>query len=355
MQNRLAAIMEFRIEEFKPKEVSDEFWEKYFTYLDTYSKFNNPDDPLPDRVSVMKRLKSDRPHYLINNFLVVSPKSKIIGWGGFRTVLDTSPEYDMNRHICSIGISVLPDYWRKGIGSSLLRKLVTEAQIHEKTILQIQATHDSGRSFLKKYGATLSLEGSVNRLELDDADWDMMQSWVDEGKKRNKGAILESFIECPEEILDEFTEMLTETTNMAPHGDIESRTYIDGALRREHEEHSKKLGNIHYTLITREKSGRITGMTEIYYNPGYKDRIQQNLTGVLQEFRGKGYGKWLKAHMILHIRDTYPEVRRIITGNASVNAPMLSINKRMGFKEHKSAEIYKFKTEELAKKLGLDT
>ena len=81
--------------------------------------------------------------------------------------------------------------------------------------------------------------------------------------------------------------------------------------------------------------------------------LEQELTGVSCEFRGRGLGKWLKAKMILHIKDTYPDVKRIITGNAEANAPMLSINERMGFKKYKGAEGYKFQTEELAKKLGI--
>ena len=94
-------------------------------------------------------------------------------------------------------------------------------------------------------------------------------------------------------------------------------------------------------------------MTEILYDPRDGHRILQELTGVRPEFRGRGLGKWLKGKMILHIKETYPKAQRIITGNAESNAPMLSINERMGFKKYKGAEGYKFQTEELAKKLEL--
>ncbi len=55
--------------------------------------------------------------------------------------------------------------------------------------------------------------------------------------------------------------------------------------------------------------------------------------------------------MIIHIRDNYPKAERIITGNADVNAPMLSINERMGFKKHKGGQMYKFQIDELVTKL----
>ena len=43
----------------------------------------------------------------------------------------------------------------------------------------------------------------------------------------------------------------------------------------------------------------------------------------------------------------------VATGNADVNAPMLSINRRMGFKRYIGFSMYKFKVNELCHRLGL--
>lgn len=80
-------------------------------------------------------------------------------------------------------------------------------------------------------------------------------------------------------------------------------------------------------------------------------KVLQSLTGVGEAFRGRGLGKWLKADMLLHVRDRYPEVRCIVTGNADVNAPMLSINTRMGFKTFLSNTAYQFQLNDLCQKL----
>ncbi len=94
-------------------------------------------------------------------------------------------------------------------------------------------------------------------------------------------------------------------------------------------------------------------MTEIYFDPREGDRMFQGLTGVRPKFRGRGLGKWLKALMIVYIKENYPKVERIITGNAESNEAMLSINDRMGFKKYKGGEGYKFQTEDLVKRLNL--
>jgi len=346
-------IMKFEIEEYNPKEVPDEFWEKYFEFMETNHKFHNQDDPLPNREAVIQRQKADIPNYYVKRMLAVTLENKIVGWAGFGSILDTSPEYEENKHLCQLNIAVLNDYQRKGIGTAFLKILVQEAQSLNKSVIETGADHDSGRSFLKKYGAEFTIEGAENRLELEDVDWKLMQSWVDEGEKRAKDVTIESFFECPEEILEEFAEMYTEALNMQPLGDTEHRSKIDGKFRRQIEKRNKDMGLVNYTLISREIDGRISGLTEILYDPRDGYRILQELTGVRPEFRGKGLGKRLKALMILYIRDTYPDVERLITGNAEANAPMLSINTRMGFKKYKGGEGYKFKVEDVAKRLGL--
>jgi len=285
--------------------------------------------------------------------LVITPEGKIIAWAGFGAVKESSSEYEENKHLAFINIAVLHDYQRKGIGTELLKFLVNEIQSLGRTVIDTDSDTDSGRAFLKHFGAQLTIEGAENRLELEEVDWELMQSWADEGPKRAKDVTLESFTVCPEEFLEEYAEMYTEASNMQPLGEVEHRANIDGKARRQSEKRTKETGRINYTLISREKDGRISGMTEIFYDSREAHVIYQELTGVRPEFRGRGLGKWLKAQMILYVKDTYPEAQRVITGNAETNAPMHSINDRMGFKKHKGREGYKFQVEGLAKKLEI--
>ena len=94
-------------------------------------------------------------------------------------------------------------------------------------------------------------------------------------------------------------------------------------------------------------------MTEILHDPREAYRIMQDLTGVLPEYRGRGLGKWLKAQMLFHIKENYPDTKVIVTGNADANAPMLSINERIGFKRYRSGSMYKLQINEVTKKLEI--
>ena len=55
----------------------------------------------------------------------------------------------------------------------------------------------------------------------------------------------------------------------------------------------------------------------------------------------------MKAEMLFFVRDELPEVKYINTGNADFNAPMVSINERMGFKRHRTELCYRFELEAL--------
>ena len=59
------------------------------------------------------------------------------------------------------------------------------------------------------------------------------------------------------------------------------------------------------------------------------------------------YEKWLKAAMLLHIRNTFPKVTIVTTDNATSNAPMLSINERLGFAVHKESVTTQISTKDL--------
>ena len=60
--------------------------------------------------------------------------------------------------------------------------------------------------------------------------------------------------------------------------------------------------------------------------------VRQQLTAVARPWRGRGVGRALKAAMLRQVHQMHPEATVIGTNNAEVNAPILSINARVGFK-----------------------
>ncbi len=69
--------------------------------------------------------------------------------------------------------------------------------------------------------------------------------------------------------------------------------------------------------------------------------------GVRRDRRGQGLGKAIKAAALLHVRKLLPTVELMTTGNNQVNAPMLAINRQLGFFTHRSGGFYEIPAEAL--------
>jgi len=273
-----------------------------------------------------------------------------------KSYTEESYKYEKNKHIAELEINFLKEYKEsEAVKKLLLAALEVLKQNTMITIIETGSTFLRVWDFWEKLGAELAHEEGVNRLYLDEVNWDLMNEWVKEGRIRGQEEEIEilAFKECPDEIIEEYTELVTEIMNFVPFGGRAHTPSVQTPkTQREGEEKQKEGGFGWRILVTKEKDGTLSGTTEVIYSPDSPHWVVQDLTGVRPEYRGRGLGKWMKAEMLFYIKENLPETIFIQTGNAEFNAPMMSINKRMGFKRHLSEKCYKIKLEELEKKLA---
>lgn len=75
--------------------------------------------------------------------------------------------------------------------------------------------------------------------------------------------------------------------------------------------------------------GRYVGVSALRRELTSPEALLQSYTGTLREFRGRGVATELKRRTVAYARTH--GFREIRTGNDSLNAPMLAINRRLGF------------------------
>jgi GNAT superfamily N-acetyltransferase len=348
-------INKIEIKEFKPLECSKVEWQLYHDYRRLRHEETNPEDPLaPDEiVEKSLQMQMENPEFAPTIYSINDTSlDKRIGTFGFMVVRETSASYEGNKHLIQYNIGLLPEYRCKGIGTRALKMLYDFAVKNEKSVVITGSDEDDGKAFLKAIGAQIVLSGVENRLYYEDIDWKMIEEWANEGPKKSPETKLDFFYSIPEEIIEPYSKVYTETLNQQPLGDLDiSDIIFTPESLRESEKRRSELGRTHLTYITVEPNGEISGLTEMLYIPERENMIVQLLTGVKQEHRGRGLGKWLKAAMMLRIKEEFPKVEIIITDNATTNAPMLSINNRLGFKVHKESITGQMKTEDLGKYL----
>ena len=308
-----------------------------------------PEDPyLPDEVE-QARLLVDMKRELYDCYEVVH-NGEMVAWLRTAVTKPGAPGYDENRDFLWCTGSVLASYRRQGIARRLL-PIVLEAMARRGCkFVTFDSEEESGHAFLKWLGAPQKSTGAENRLRMSDVDWAMVRSWIEEGERRNPQTKLETHDDnIPDSMLEEYAPQLEALLNTMPWDDLEhGRITVTPDMLRDEYRRWDDAGVKHYTVLTREPDGVISGITDMTWAPYRPTLLVQLFTGVLPSARGRGIGKWIKAYMLERMHQLYPDAESVTTGNADSNGPMLAINHRLGFKQHRWGAEYQMTRDELA-------
>lgn len=341
----------FSLVPFDPATATRDEWARYHAYRRARHAERSPDDPLmPDAEhELFMRPELDA---AAKRWLVRSGQDVVGGltlhW------LVGGPMLATNGHLMNGSAAVLAPVRRRGIGTALARVAADEMTALDRTVLTTGTAEDDGRRFLDWLGAECKLEASENRLDLRDVDWAMVESWAAEGPRRSPDTSLVFWRDrVPAAELEGYCTAVSRLMNLIPKDDLDQGEFVmTPAMMSEFQARVDAMSGAIHTMVTREPDGAYSGMTDINFIPGQPDRIFQLFTGVDPAYRGRGLGKWLKAAMLLYVREAYPGVRWIVTGNANSNDPMLSINHRLGFKAHRGESVYQIGRDALVARLA---
>lgn len=329
--------------EFHPEELTHDLWESYFENREQLYRESNPRDPLPSRELRREYMLDPHPDYDVSWWFVLDDDADIVrGTGGIWWTKPQMPNYDSYKEYINLSMRLERSTRSKEVRTAFLKILLEKIEKIGKLIVRVECDHEDQFAFWSELKGEVKAERAESRLYMEDADWHLMQKWNDEGPRNAPRVRIEVFNDIPAADLEEFCLLYTETFNQAPAGDVPAEVVVTPEKRREYEGYFKKQGYEWTTMITREEDGAISGLTEIFHRAQEPFRIEQELTGVQEKYRGRGLGKWLKSEMILFIKKEYPNALYITTGNNDSNAPMLSINDRMGFRVHKKQRFYEF-------------
>jgi GNAT superfamily N-acetyltransferase len=346
--------------EFDPITYTGEKWKIFHKFRRARHLESQSDIPLLGDEIAEKMLKQE--HNSSNDFKYkanIFEKGNLnnqIGMLFFSYIKENSKSYNGNELNCNGRIMLLKPYRRKGYGKRLVERLVELAKEHQKTMLKCYAFEEDGKLFLKAINAPKSSVGIDNRLKIADLDWIRLRKWEEEGKKNSINTKIIFFKQIPDEIIKNYSRVYTELWNQQPYDNLDmgDTVFTPKRLRNREKDYSATGGSFRIA-ITIESNSEISGITEIVNFPSRETFLAQGLTGVQKKFRGRGLGKWLKAAMLLRVQDEFPKVKYVMTGNANSNAPMLSINNRLGFKIHKETIYSQIPITELEEYLSKNT
>src|SRR5438477_2392098 len=335
-----------------PKTAGRDFWSRYHELRRRRHDELRPDDPFdPDDV-VEKYMKTPNP-FDLQHYYEISRDGVMLSWFHGESVAPANPEYETNKHLLWADAYVRIEERRKGIATGWLPVIARLMDERGSTVVGMNTEQASGHGFLTWLGGKPKMTDVESRLRLSEVDWPMMQRWNEEGARRSPQTRLEIYDgPLPEAMLPEFAAQRTALLNTMPFEDLDiGDIVITPEKIRHYYEVSALTGEVPHEVLTRESDGSISGMTDVSWYPYRHTMLAQQFTGVMPETRGRGPGKWTKAAMLLHLRDLYPDAEWIVTENAGSNAPMLKINRTMGFKPYRTAVEYQTTREQLESRI----
>jgi GNAT superfamily N-acetyltransferase len=290
-----------------------------------------PDDPPRGFEEWIRQLRTVPPFVLLRQW---------VAWHGGeavgRAILTASDTPD-NRHIADAEIGVAPEWRRQGIAKRFLSHIVQAADALDRKLLLAgtDSALPAGQALMERLGARVGLVSRTNQLDLSQLDPVLMQAWR-EGGPRDEYELGWWLGPYPEADLAAICN-LKDVMNTAPRDNLEVEDWKwTPEMVRQIEVSMLERKIERWTLFTRHRaSGELAGYTEVFYDPSVSETLSQGDTGVLSKHRGHGLGRWLKATMIEKVLAERPQVKRVRTGNANSNAPMLRINDAMGFRPYK--------------------
>lgn len=324
-----------------PTNADARLWRSYHELRRMRDEERRPDDPVQPDAEVEARMKKPNP-YDQQHWYVMERDGVAVSLLFGEGVLPANPEYETNKHLFWADIYVRPDARRQGVASRWLPVLADLMAARGASVVGLSAESDAAHGFLKWLGAEPKLTDIESRLKLAEMDWAMAERWAREGVERSPRTKLEIYDGAlPEAVHEDFATQITTMLNTMPMESLDIGQIIITPERiKDWSERQALTGEIPHTVMTREPDGVISGITDVTWAPYRRTLIHQNFTGVLPSARGRGLGKWIKAAMLLHLREIYPDAEWVVTDNAHSNDPMLKINRTLGFKPYRTSVEY---------------
>ncbi len=223
---------------------------------------------------------------------------------------------------------------RRGIGSRLLSAILNESAAEGRSLLT-WSTFDqvpAGGAFSRRLGARIGRVNRTSELVLAELDWPMIETWIRAPRARELGYRLELVDGVFPERLRADAVRLHHIMQTAPREGLEvGDVVVDTEFVAQLDRAMVEAGWTRWTVLVRDPGGECVGGTEVIFEPWNPGTVFQQSTGIDPAHRGLGLARWAKALMLRRIQAERPAVRRVRTGNAFSNAPMLAINEALGF------------------------
>ncbi len=149
----------------------------------------------------------------------------------------------------------------------------------------------------------------------------------------------------PEEFLADVAMLNATMASDVPTGamDLEDEVWDAMRVRASEDQWDMADRDQLQTLVRHAPSGRLVGFTRLFRDRSRPRVAHQWDTLVVGAHRGRGLGMLMKVVNHAAVSEFWPEVARLITGNASENVHMLAINTALGYEPYAATGFWELR------------
>ena len=247
-----------------------------------------------------------------------------------------------NTELAEVAVHVLPSHRRRGLGSAMLARLEGEAHERGRRIVTglagwpwdagTDGRGASGPEFARARGYDLALSEVQRELRLP-VDDGVLSALAEDAARAHPSYALRSWAgPVPDDLVGGWAELASSLVTEAPTGelDLEPEVVSIDAVR-EREAVLAKQGRTKYNTVALSASGEVVAYTDLATTVHEPGRAYQWGTLVRGRDRGHRLGVAVKVANLRLLQRERPDIVRLTTYNAEVNAHMIGVNEALGF------------------------
>jgi len=188
------------------------------------------------------------------------------------------------------------------------------------------------------------------RLVRNEANQTKIREWLTRTPRDNPNLTMRFFRIVPDEHLERYAALYTQFLNEMPKEKKDDNKYnITPAEIREYESWRRKNNRHQYTFAIHDDHDNMIAYTNGTIYGLDPTNVYQAMTGVIDEYRGRGLSKWLKAALFKKIGEDFPANKYLTTDMRAVNLPIQKVNAQMGYELISEGAEFKVTLEKLKK------
>ncbi|QOC95137.1 GNAT family N-acetyltransferase [Micromonospora craniellae] len=252
----------------------------------------------------------------------------------------------------SIGVLevlVHPDHRRRGLGRDLVLRASRRVYQEGFESIGVEVVGDTPAvGFYESLGFSREYVETRSVLDLAGVDWTElaeMSTGVGAGYhvQFHPGG-------PPDELIEAYARAKAEIRDVED-GELRPSSYDPQRLRDSLDCLHRRGMKPYIVLALHEKSGEVAGLTEVVVPAQHPTRADQYDTIVVQDHRGYGIDRAIKARMLLELRSAEPHLTEVQTWNAQANEAMLKVNAELGYRPDREWCEYSVDVAELVHRL----